>query len=55
MTFSYEPLHTAAGQLQIHQFYADTTHNGEDIPKVRADRDGWWEQIKGICAVGIPW
>ena len=26
-----------------------------DLPRLMADRDGWWERVKGIHAVCIPW
>ena len=27
----------------------------EDLPRIMADRDGWQESIKGICAISTTW
>ena len=27
----------------------------EDLPREIADRNGWWERVKGICAVSTLW
>ena len=41
--------HTSVGQLWkscIHQLCADTGYCLENLPRVMANRDGWWEKFK---------
>ena len=39
----------------IYHFCADSGCHLEDLQRSIADRDGWWERVKGICAVDMPW
>ena len=39
----------------IHEFYVDTGCYQADLPGMVANRDGWWESVKGIWAVSTPW
>ena len=39
----------------ILQTIQDTRYRQEDLPRVMADRDGWWSRIKGIRVISAPW
>ena len=49
--------HTSVGwptKTYIYQFWVDTGCCLEKLPRVMADRDGWQERVKGICANKVP-
>ena len=58
MTFSYGGLHmdtpVLADQQKIHWLSADTGWCLDGLPRTMDYRDGWWERVKGIHAVGMP-
>ena len=35
--------------------FINSVQTTDDLPRAMADRDGWWERVKGICSVGTPW
>ena len=46
--------HTSVGQLakiHVHQLCADTGCHFDEMPRGLADRDDWWERVKGIYAI----
>ena len=50
--------HTSTGwtaKSYIFLLYADIRCRLEDLPRVMTKRDRWWERVKGIHAVSIPW
>ena len=39
----------------IHQLCANIGCHFERLPSVIADRDRWWEGVKGVCCARTPW
>ena len=46
--------HTQPAKTYIHQLYVDIGCRLEDSARAVADRDGWQEIVKDICAVDTP-
>ena len=46
-----------SARTYIYQYCMETRCSWEDLPRVMADRDRWWERVKGICANSmiLPW
>ena len=38
----------------IHQLFRDIECQLEDLLRAIADRNRWWERVKGICVVSMP-
>ena len=50
--------HISTDQLAktyIELLWVDTGCSLENLPRIMANRDGRWERIKGVCAVGMLW
>ena len=50
--------HTSVGwpiKSYLYQLCVDTACSLENLSREMADRDGWWERVKGIYAISITW